>query len=135
MRTNGVDAAVADAQGWQERTTPELFKFEKEGDSVIGFLEKCFRELAEGKQVPTYLIRTDTGERLKVRATYDLLQKITSEDVGMRVRIVYDGEQETAQSAAGTGSSMKKFKVWLKAGPPRRPPSDPTQITDEDIPF
>lgn len=112
--------------GWQERTSPELYKFEREGDEVIGFLRHCIKEQAEGKLVPTYFIENDEHKIIKIRATYDLLQKLSSRDIGMRIRIRLEGTQQT------TAGTMMKFAVWVKPGP--RSQNNP-EITDEDIGF
>jgi hypothetical protein len=126
-----------------ERKEPELIQF-GDGQVVEGILLSYRRTMigdpkdADGPKKPVIalLIREDDGNRVKIHATHDILQKIDARDTGCRVSIRYEGEDHSIRR---NGNSMKRFKVMVSEGtppgPPAGAPSDGTEITDDDIPF
>lgn len=113
--------------GYAESTAPELFKFEKVGDTIEGLLVAFKREYIKGDEVLEVYIQTERGDK-KVWANYDLKQKLRKKMLNKRVIIRYVGED---QSTAAKGNAMKVFKVWWRD--PQE--GDAALITDDDIPF
>jgi hypothetical protein len=124
-KTNG----AAQDDGFEIRKTPELFKFTERGRVISGRLMEFTREQAEGKQVPTYYIAIDDriDAMVKIRATYDLLQKLRPQDVGCLVRIKFLGSDEA--NARQGQNAMQIFEVAVKKQGKRE------IITDADIGF
>lgn len=126
-------------KGWNRAEAPELFKFEKRGDQVIGTLTSISQieiesqdHPGEKQRVTQYLITQEDGKPLKCLATYDLLQKISARMIGCRVRVTLLGEDEKIKRG---NNRMKVFDVqWRETlRDPQNGNSGP--ITDEDIPF
>lgn len=118
---------VTQEAGWIEKLEPELFKFEQPGQVIHGVFLNLITENAEGKQVPTYIIRLDSDKMIKLRGTHELLRKLLREDKGSFVKIEFKGQEKLE----GREQSMMHYRVWIKPGPKRNGP----EITDEDIPF
>jgi hypothetical protein len=128
-------------KGWQRAEAPELFKFEKRGDQIIGVLNSISRieiesqdNPGEKQSVTQYLVTPEDGKPVKFLATYDLLQKISRRMVGCKVRVTLLGEDERIRRG---NNRMKVFDVQYK-GTLRAPDdahANSGPITDEDIPF
>ncbi|SRR5579871_369959 len=126
-----LDKPLAPEKGWTDLTAPELIKWEKPGDTLAGILTSLTAITVQGKSVQQYTLQL--GEkRLKFLGTYDILQKLTREHVGCKVRIKYLGEDETVRGGPNN-SAMKAFSIQIAGTPHSASQSGP--ITDEDIPF
>ena len=118
--------------GWSRLESPELFSFEKSGETFAGVLTNVTMIDLKGKRVPQYLVSRDQ-KVIKMLGTYDLVQKLTRRWIGCQVRITYLGEDA---SVSRNGNNMKVFDVQVKGSPSDgQHPSAPFIATDEDIPF
>jgi hypothetical protein len=114
-------------EGWQTVNAPEMYSFEKAGDTIAGKLVSVMPVTVKGKTVTEYMLALGP-KRIRLLATYDLLQKLTRSHIGCAVRIKYRGEDK---SVSRNGNALKVFDVQVKGTP--QPDNGP--ITDEDIPF
>lgn len=122
---------LSPSAGWTEINAPILYKWEKPGQELIGVLTAIEQVTIEGKRVTQFTLE-EAGQRFKLLAVYDLMQKITRTYVGCRLHIRYLGEDESVKGGAN-GTPMKRFSVLFKGTPSSANPDRP--ITDEDIPF
>jgi hypothetical protein len=120
---------LAKEEGWQTLEAPEMVKFEKPGEVIVGKLIAVTAVQVNNKNVTEYMLALGT-KRLKLLGTYDLLQKLSRAHVGCGVRIKYRGENK---DVSRNGNAMKVFDVQIKGTPAGF--ADGSPITDEDIPF
>jgi len=120
-----------------ERLAPELYRFEKVGEQVDGWLisadsvEITDKHTQEKKRVLQYLIEADAlGRRVQILATYDLARKIRREDVGRYIVITYMGENQQVKKG---DNFLKEFRVEVEKS--RTASGQGPEITDADIPF
>src|SRR6267142_3583936 len=104
---------LAKEEGWQTLEAPEMVKFEKPGDVIVGKLIAVTVVQVNNKNVAEYMLALGT-KRLKLLGTYDLLQKLTRAHVGCAVRIKYRGEN---LDVSRNGNAMKVFDVQIKGTP------------------
>jgi hypothetical protein len=117
--------------GWTTVNAPDLIKFERPGQSIEGRLEMISTVELKGKKVVQFTIAHPGGRKSKLLGTYDLVQKLSREHVGMMVRIMLRGEDQEIKRG---DNAMKVFDVQVK-GTPAAPDRESAPITDEDIPF
>jgi hypothetical protein len=117
--------------GWKEVPAPELVKWEKVGETIMGVFVAAASVQIDGKAVLQYTFQL--GEKtLKCLATYDLRQKITNALRGCQMRVTYLGEDENIKGGPNN-QPMKVFSVQYRGTVTTAPQGGP--ITDEDIPF
>ena len=123
-------APLAPETGWQTLSAPEIFKFEKVGDTVAGKLISLNIVRVKEKSVPEYMLELGP-KKMKLLGTYDLVQKLTRAHIGCAVRIKYLGENK---EVSRNGNAMRVFDVQIK-GAPAVSAENVAPISDEDIPF
>lgn len=121
--------------GSVELLAPELWKWEKEGQELNGrFVSLETVEIksdGEKKKVRQYIFESLTGAgSVKMIGSFDILQKLTGKYVGCKVRIIYNGTDDSVQK---NGNSMKVFEV--RVWPREVKSANNPEITDADIPF
>lgn len=127
----------------QERKEPTFVKFETEGEFAEGVLLGIEQiEVGEDrKRAIRYTVRDPkTREAFAFLGTHQINTKITTEDKGHYVQVMYSGTDDNVQR---NGNSMRLFRVlvsdkpYVNLAPARKvnTATDDTGITDEDIPF
>jgi hypothetical protein len=123
-------------EGWQDVNAPDLIKWDKAGEQVMGVLTSVSKITitvdGKSKQAVQYLL-TLGEKQFKFLGTFDIAQKLTSRHVGCQVRIKYLGEDENIRGGPNN-TPMKVFSVQIK-GTPTAANVHGVPITDEDIPF
>lgn len=104
------DANINPADGWEEQGG-SLYKFETPGEIVEGVLKWVGRQPSSVSSLPDatyaqYLLATDDGNKL-INAGANLEMKMALVRVGDLVKIMYEGEGETAAHR-----KIDLFKVW-----------------------
>lgn len=117
--------------GWTEVHSPELVQWDKPGETIAGVLLSVGEIAIKGKRVTQYTLQFG-DKRFKFLGTFDLLQKLTRQHTGCKVRIKYLGEDENIRGGANN-TPMKVFSVQIQGTPSNGANSGP--ITDDDIPF
>lgn len=124
---------------WEERSGETLVSFTALGQQLTGKIVAVGKVRVKGEEIWQCVIQAPTG-RQKFFLNHDLQAKISPDDVGRLVTLVWDSEQDTGQE-----TKMRVFRVWLsKAGtvatlpkvttPPPANDGDPG-ISDRDLPF
>lgn len=121
---------------WTEIKEPELFSFERIGDTLQGILLDLRTEkISDGKGGPprdvlTARLETGEGRQVKIRPSFDLRQKLGKRLLGREVLIVFDSENASTESK---GNKLKVFRVFV--APQNEPATEPPFVpTDADIP-
>lgn len=125
-------------RGWTRAEAPELYKFEKAGDYIVGTLVSVTTiqidsqdHPGEKQNVTQYIVGGQEGKSIKFLATYDLSQKISKRMIGCMIRVTYLGQDEKVSRG---NNRMRVFDVQYK-GSLRSAETNSGPITDEDIPF
>jgi hypothetical protein len=105
---------------WTEVKAPELFSFEKIGDSLTGRLLDLRFEKIDGRDVLHARMELDNGDIAKFRPSFDVRQKLGKRHLGKRMLIVFDSEEST-----GKENALKLFRVFV----------EPDQGADSEAPF
>jgi hypothetical protein len=119
----------------QLREEPRFVKFTT-GEVVEGTLMSIDRVTVGGKPAVRYVVMVDAGDYVSFIGTHQLNTKLRPTDQGHRIEIRCIGEDTMVKRG---DNCMKVFEVRvsvesaLKVAPTA--PADPTQITDDDIPF
>lgn len=133
-------SAVFDApkleDGFRRLESPELYKFEKRGDQIIGVLSSVSTVEIESddragkkQRVTQFLFMRPDAPPVKILGTYDLCQKITRGEIGCVLQVTFLGEDQKIKRG---NNYMKVFDVQAKGTPT---PRGDGPITDDDIPF
>lgn len=131
---------VKSSDGFEERTAPELLKWEKPGTQMTGIfrsleeVELTDPDTKQKKNAWQYILEAENGNgSVKFFGTFDLLQKLTRKDLGRVVRITFTGLDE---SVVKNGNAMKVFTVFVRTTKAKAEPNaHGLDITDKDIPF
>lgn len=117
-----------------ERKDPVFVQF-SDGDVVEGILTNVERIEVSNKPVTRFTVKQDDGELCSFLGTYQINSKLRPSDRGHRVSVRCEGSDS---NVTRNGNAMKVFRVYVSDDPLVRPVAateDPTQITDDDIPF
>lgn len=114
---------------WIEIKEPQLFNFEKFGQSLEGIVCHMQMEKIDGRDVLTVRMELAGGEQVKFRPSFDLRQKLGKRLIGKRVLIVYDRDNDATQDK---GNPMKMFRVFQ--APDVDPTEPPFVPTEDDLP-
>lgn len=87
----------------------DFVKFENEGDMVIGILKEISPSQTEGYG-NEYTLEVSDGKTLKVGSYSAVNSKISSKDIGKKIKIVFKGEKTAKES----GMKYKVFDVYKK---------------------
>ncbi|HZU33687.1 MAG TPA: hypothetical protein VFB79_21415 [Candidatus Angelobacter sp.] len=102
------------------RKEPRLFKFEKPGDKITGHLSAFLKTNFQGNDrsgvTLFFCVEENTNQFVKVHATRQMLEKISTQDVGRKIRITYQGENTEVRTV---GNKMRNFTVEISKAPPR----------------
>lgn len=94
---------------WQN-VEPEVFKFEKPGESLSGKLIKKEEENSKFGNLKAF-IRTTYNQTYIIFCQTVLEQRLSLVDVGEEIMIVYEGEDK---ENAKQGNPLKVFSVYRK---------------------
>jgi hypothetical protein len=123
---------------FQEVQNEQLVKFANFGQAISGRVLFVRKVTIKGQSAVECGLQTTSG-RVKFFLNYDLQQKITTDDLGRVVAIVYDHDEDT-----GGESPMRKYRVWMSTkglreadlpAPKVANRAEDVGITDSDIPF
>lgn len=89
----------------EDKREQRFFKFEKEGDTVIGILERI-DDGAYGKQL---IITTPEKKQISIGSYASLSDKIKEDDIGKPIKIVFNGEKKSEK-----GKTYFDFDVYIK---------------------
>ena len=117
-------------EGWTDVKEPEMHKWDKPGEVIMGTLVAIRKIAIEGKPVPRLTLQLG-ARTINTLAPYHLLE-LTRGLVGCDVRIKYLGEDENVRGGPNN-TPMKRFSVQSKGTPSGN--IHGVAITDEDIPF
>lgn len=131
-RSSQLEPPMTKDEGWTQVTAPEMHQWKTKGETIAGVLVSASSVELKGKKVLQYILATDETHRIKMLATYDLLQKLGRSHIGMQVRIKYLGEDDSIRRG---DNSMKVFDVQVRRNPDAPVGRDSGPISDEDIPF
>jgi hypothetical protein len=133
-----IDEATAREMEMEEREEPKFIRFAA-GDTCEGVLLSIEKAIVNKQPAVRYTVRLDDRSEVSFLGTNQLNRKLHREDEGHRVQIVCTGEDPNVKKGE---NCMKLFKVRVSksraAGvslPIVTDGGDPTEITNEDIPF
>ena|SRR5256885_10891987 len=96
----------------EERTGPEMFRFETPGDYLRGRLNAIETVDIAGKPTLRYIVHDeDEGRLFSFLGTVELNKKIRSSDVGKVLEIRYGGTNSETQPGK---NPIKLFKVFVE---------------------
>jgi hypothetical protein len=116
----------------EERHEPRFVQFGSVGECVDGTLRRIEKVEINGKRVVRFVVEDPSGEYLAFLGTADLLNKLRTDDVGKRVDVRYEGED---QNIRRNGNAMKRFKVLVEKIIATATREHRLEITDDDVPF
>jgi hypothetical protein len=125
-------ATEAEKPVMEERTEPRFVQFGTAGECVDGILRRIEKIEINGKRVVRFVVEDPSGEYLAFLGTADLLNKLRTDDVGKRIDVRYEGEDQNIRK---NGNAMKRFKVRVEKIIATATREHPFAITDEDVPF
>jgi hypothetical protein len=97
---------------FEERTGPEIFRFETPGDYLRGRLIEIETVDIAGKPTLKYIVRDEDEDKLfSFLGTVDLNKKIRSSDIGKLVEIRYGGKDPNPEPGK---NAIKSFKVGVQ---------------------
>lgn len=120
---------------WTEIKEPELFSFEKIGDTLQGtLLDLRTEKISDGqggapRDVLTARLELEQGRQVKIRPSFDLRQKLGKRLLGRQVLIVFDSENAATENK---GNKLKVFRVFV--APEHDATEPPFVATDDDVP-
>ena len=92
-----------------KKTESQIFKFEKEGDTIEGILLSKEQGKTYGNDV--YKIKLENGDIKTVFSTTVMASEMSCVKVGQSVKIVYTGEKENSKTGQ---EPIKQFDVYFK---------------------
>ena len=96
----------------EERTGPEIFRFENPGEYLRGRLINIETTDIGGKPTLKYIVRDEEEDRLySFLGTVDLNKKIRSSDIGKVLEIRYGGKDPNPEPGK---NAIKRFKVFAQ---------------------
>lgn len=100
MQTTGTESVARSKRNMEERKDAVLFKFERPGTLLEGYLAGIVRGPIQGKPgVALYFVVNDnTSQLVKVNATRQMLEKIRPSDVGRFISIMFESVNKEARN-------------------------------------